>query len=249
MAYSKLAYVYDILMDDAPYDQWQKFVTEKMTQYQPEARRMLDLGCGTGEMSIRFAKSGMEVTGVDYSEDMLAYAQAETTRQKQKVTYLQQDIRSLEGLHDFDVIISLCDVINYVTEEGELQEVFQHAADALASGGIFIFDVHSLKHFRENMAGQTFAEIYEDVSYVWFCENGEREGELYHDLTFFILHDERNLYERFDETHHQRTFPVEFYKKMIGNAGMDLLEICGDFSINPGSEPEQADRIFFVCQK
>ncbi|MFC4404055.1 class I SAM-dependent DNA methyltransferase [Gracilibacillus xinjiangensis] len=249
MAYSKLAYVYDVLMDDAPYDQWQEFVTKKIERYHPHAQRLLDLGCGTGEMSIRFAKSGMDVTGVDYSEDMLAYAQAETIEQKQKVTYLQQDIRALEGLTDFDVIISLCDVINYVTEENDLEKVFQHVADGLASGGIFIFDIHSIKHFRENMADQTFAEIYEDVSYVWFCEKGEQNGELLHDLTFFIQQEEGNLYERFDETHHQRTFPVDFYRGLIEKTGMSVLDVCSDFSLKTSKDPEQANRIFFVCQK
>ncbi|KAB8127281.1 class I SAM-dependent methyltransferase [Gracilibacillus oryzae] len=251
MAYSKLAYVYDVLMEDAPYDDWQAFVYEIMRKHCPHAVRLLDLGCGTGEMSIRLAKNGMDVTGVDFSEDMLSYAQSAMKEAGVQIDYIKQDIRKLDGLAGFDLIISLCDVINYVTDTVDLQKVFQNVSNALNPGGIFIFDVHSLNHFEKNMVNQTFAEIYDDISYVWFCEEGDRDGELFHDLTFFIQNEEGALYERFDETHHQRTFSVAAYRQFLEQSGLNVLDIYADFSIIPSKDPEAeaGNRIFFVCQK
>ncbi|QGH35033.1 methyltransferase domain-containing protein [Gracilibacillus salitolerans] len=240
MVYSKLAYIYDVLMDDAPYDQWQTFVEHFGNQ-----GKMLDLGCGTGRLSHLFSNVGFSVTGVDFSEDMLAYAQANTTG----VQYIQQDIRELEGLTGFDVVISLCDVINYITSVSDLEKVFANVRKTLADSGLFIFDVHSLKHFEENMAGQTFAEIYDDISYVWFCEQGEETGSVEHDLTFFLLNEETGQYERFDEQHSQRTFGVETYKELLKKVGFQSVAIHVDFSIEESSEPEESQRIFFICKR
>ncbi|WP_163581250.1 class I SAM-dependent DNA methyltransferase [Gracilibacillus saliphilus] len=240
MAYSKLAYIYDVLMDDAPYDQWQSFVEHFCKQ-----GKMLDLGCGTGRLSHQFAYSGFSVTGVDYSEDMLAFAQANTSG----VQYIQQDIRLLQGLTKFDIVVSLCDVINYITTRADLEKVFTNVRESLVNDGLFIFDVHSLNHFNENMVGQTFAEIYDDISYVWFCEQGRETGSVEHDLTFFLLNEETGQYERFDEQHYQRTFTVETYKELLEKSGFQSVTVHGDFSIEEVEEPEENQRLFFVCKK
>ncbi|MFC4388434.1 class I SAM-dependent DNA methyltransferase [Gracilibacillus marinus] len=248
MAYSKLAYIYDILMDDAPYDDWQAFVQSMVNKYLPHANKMLDLGCGTGELSNRFTTLGYQVTGVDYSEDMLAYAQEQSNKLQHRVHYIQQDIRLLNGLSGFDVSICLCDVLNYIVTEEDVRSVFNNAYKSLKVDGLFMFDVHSIKHMEESLANQTFAEIYDDVSYVWFCEKGEEIGEVIHDLTFFIQED-GNKYERFDEIHHQRTFSVEIYKQLLKEAGFTLLSMHTDFSMEQDVTPENGERIFFVCQK
>ncbi|MGP4041790.1 class I SAM-dependent DNA methyltransferase [Gracilibacillus sp. D59] len=240
MAYSQLAYIYDVLMDDAPYDQWQSFVEHFCKQ-----GKLLDLGCGTGRLSHQFALAGYSVTGVDFSEDMLAYAQANTS----DIRYIQQDIRELEGLTGFDIVVSLCDVINYITTEEDLEKVFTNVWNSLTGEGLFIFDVHSLRHFNENMAGQTFAEIYDDISYLWFCEAGGTKGSVEHDLTFFLLDEETGQYERFDEQHIQRTFAVETYLNLLAKAGFQSVTVHGDFSIEESEEPEEKQRIFFVCRK
>ncbi|SFL80061.1 Methyltransferase domain-containing protein [Gracilibacillus orientalis] len=240
MAYSKLAYIYDVLMDDAPYDEWQSFVENFCRQV-----KMLDLGCGTGRLSHQFAEAGFSVTGVDLSEDMLAFAQANTFG----VQYIQQDIRELEGLSSFDVVVSLCDVINYITTEDELKRVFTNVWNCLSDEGLFIFDIHSLRHFEENMVGETFAEIYDDISYLWFCEAGETKGSVEHDLTFFLLDEETDQYERFDEQHSQRTFAVETYMELLRKAGFQNVTVHGDFSTEKSDEPEEHQRIFFVCRK
>ncbi|GAE94075.1 Methyltransferase [Gracilibacillus boraciitolerans JCM 21714] len=206
---------------------------------------MLDLGCGTGRLSDRFASAGFSVTGVDFSEDMLAFAQAHTSG----VQYIQQDIRELEGMADFDVVVSLCDVINYITTEGDLEKVFKNVWDSLKDGGQFIFDVHSLRHFTEDLIGETFAEIYEDISYVWLCEQGEEEGSVVHDLTFFLLDESSGKYDRFDEQHSQRTFSVEIYKELLSKVGFKNIQLYGDFSIKQLNDNKSTERFFFTCQK
>ena len=249
MAYSKLAYIYDNLMQDAPYEDWHQLVSHFIERLNPRGKKLLDLGCGTGKLSIRFAESGFEVTGVDMSEDMLAYAQAETIANGETVQYVQQDLRTLEGMNDFDIAFSLCDVMNYITDEEELKQVFTRIATSLSENGLFIFDVHSVNHFEHNMKNQIFSEIYEDLTYIWLCSEGERTGELIHDLTFFLQSEQNNLYERFDETHIQRTFSISTYQQLLQSAGFEIHQVCADFETEPIVSEESAKRIFFVCIK
>ncbi|MBM7569598.1 class I SAM-dependent DNA methyltransferase [Aquibacillus albus] len=248
MSYSKMAYVYDALMQDAPYDQWENFAIKMIREYGSTVQHMADLGCGTGEITRRLSNKGFRMIGIDYSEDMLAYAQ-QSTAIAQPIQWFHQDIRELQGFHhnQLDAVISFCDVINYLTTREEIQQVFQHVNHMLKEDGLFLFDIHSLNHIEENLKGQTFAEIYDDISYVWLCQPGENSGEVYHDLTFFVLDDQQ--YERFDETHHQRTFATQVYEDLLNQAGFDCLNLCYDFNCNRENKPQKSERVFFVCKK
>ncbi len=249
MSYSKLAYVYDLLMEDAPYDEWESFLETILTQEKTSPKRVLDLGCGTGEMTLRLANKYPQVIGIDNSDDMLSYAQMRSNSDElQNVTFLNQDIRNLNGIENQDLVLSVFDVINYITSKNDLLDVFQGVFKSLNKKGLFIFDAHHIEHFNKNMVGQTFAEIYDDISYVWFCEAGEKAGEVMHDLTFFVQHGQ--MYERFDEQHFQRTFTVNEYRKILNEAGFKKIDVYGDFNPEVKNEArEQWDRTFFVCEK
>ncbi|UOQ93801.1 methyltransferase domain-containing protein [Halobacillus shinanisalinarum] len=235
-----MAEVYDELMKDAPYDQWVSWTTYMLNTYRPEAKRLLDLGCGTGEITTRLSNQGWHMTGVDLSEEMLSIA----SNKDQSIQWLSQDITNLQGLCNFDCIVSYCDVINYITDPISLDSTFNHAFKALETNGLFLFDVHSVEHIVTDLYGQTFAEVYDDLSYVWFCDPGEKEYSIVHDLTFFIRH--HNEYRRFDEHHHQQGYELSTLKQAIKKAGFTIQQVCADFSVNPASD---GDRLFFVCQK
>lgn len=247
MAYQQMASVYDRLMDDAPYDKWLAFTLEMFRRSGKKIRQVTDLGCGTGRITTKLAEAGYDVTGVDYSDEMLSYAQQRASSNGQAVQWIHQDLRELAGLENMDAVVSYCDVINYITTEEELATVFQHVAHMLNAEGIFVFDVHALNHVQNDLVGETFAVVDEDMSYVWFCSPSDMPGEMYHDLTFFVA--DGDEYVRFDESHHQRTFPVEHYQQLLHAAGFDIRHVLGDFSIEAGSVQENTERIFIVAEK
>ncbi|MCT2537628.1 class I SAM-dependent methyltransferase [Aquibacillus koreensis] len=247
MSYAKMALVYDALMSDAPYDDWQAFADFIFKKYSTDISTVADLGCGTGQITRRLKKQGYQVFGVDYSEDMLAYAQQAATEEKLSIEWFKQDLRELNGFSNVDAAVSFCDVINYITDFDELRIVFKNVHQILKDKGLFLFDVHALEHVEQNLQDQTFAEVYDDLSYVWFCKSGENQGEVYHDLTFFELDNE--MYERFDETHHQRTYSIPTYKRMLEETGFVVKGIFADFSTQTMREDESGERIFYVCEK
>ncbi|MFC7320947.1 class I SAM-dependent DNA methyltransferase [Halobacillus campisalis] len=242
MSYQQIAEVYDRLMQDAPYENWEAWTKRVINSYHPDTNRILDLGCGTGEITLRLA-GHYQMTGVDLSEDMLAVA---TSKDNAKtVQWLRQDITQLDGLYGFDCVFSFCDVLNYITDEKKLEDVFIRAYDALKADGLFLFDVHSVEHIVQHLYGQTFAEVYDEISYIWFCDPGESEYSLVHDLTFFVQNNEGH-HVRFDETHFQRGYSTETLKQLLNKAGFDIESITSDFS---NELNETGDRLFFVCRK
>lgn len=247
MTYQRMAGVYDALMGDAPYQDWLNFTSRVLQQSGKSVNRIADLGCGTGRLTTTLAKMGYTVTGVDFSEDMLSYAQQHAAEKGACVQWIHQDLRELDGLQDLDVVISYCDVLNYITTEEELLTVFGHVQDMLRDGGLFIFDVHSLQHIQNNLAGETFATVSDDLSYIWFCTPGEKDGEVFHDLTFFVA--EGDSYNRFDEYHHQRTFSTAIYQELLNEVGLQIRHLYGDFSVKAESLHENTERIFIIAEK
>ena len=247
MSYQQFAYLYDELMKDAPYAEWVRFVKDRCVKYNVAGTRLLDLACGTGELSVRLAQDGFTVTGVDLSEDMLAVAQAKAEDSGVRIPFFQQDMANLEGQAQFDVISILCDSLNYLQTEEEVKATFLNVFQHLTNEGIFIFDVHSLYKIDHLFINQTYASSEEIVSYIWNSFAGENPNSVEHELSFFVLDEETGKYERFDELHFQRTYTVEQYSSWLMEAGFDLLEISADFE---ESEPHfQSERIFFVVRK
>lgn len=247
MSYEKFAYLYDELMSDAPYEKWVDFVQEKRVKYKQEGQSLLDLACGTGELSIRFAKKGFDVTGVDLSENMLSIAMAKSENEGLKIPFFQQDMTELDGLKTFDIIGIFCDSLNYLQSKEMVEQTFLNVFRYLNKGGLFIFDVHSVYKINEIFLNQTFALNEEHLAYIWNSFPGEFPNSVEHELSFFVLDEKTRKYDRFDELHFQRTFSVEEYSHLLVSSGFDLLEINADFN---SKEPEaDSERIFFIAQK
>lgn len=248
MIYGEMASVYDALMENAPYDKWLTFTEVLFKRIPRPVGSVLDLGCGTGQITRRLAASGYETVGVDISEDMLTYADRRAQQEGLSIQWIRQDISQLEGLASFDAAVSYCDVMNYMTTEQALQSAFNRVYDALDQGGIFIFDVHARNYVDEKLVNRTFADAADDIAYIWLCEEGDQAGDMYHDLTFFVR-DENDKFDKFSEVHHERTFPVRTYKRLLEFIGFENCKAYADFAPNESFSEEHAERIFFSAIK
>ncbi|MGP4074472.1 class I SAM-dependent DNA methyltransferase [Halobacillus sp. K22] len=242
MSYQQMAQVYDRLMRDAPYDHWAEFTDKMIKRFLPDAQSIVDAGCGTGEVTHRLNEEGYLLTGVDLSEDMLAVAQQKGP--SAKIQWLHQDITDLAGLKDVECVISYCDVINYLSDHEDVIRAFRSIYESLCPSGLFIFDVHSIDHIQDNLIGATFAEVYDDLSYIWFCDQGEIENRMIHDLTFFVQNGPN--YERFDEQHVQQGYSSPQLSEWLKQTGFKIQFISADFQME---ETDSGERMFFVCQK
>lgn len=247
VTYERFAYVYDNLMQDAPYPLWVDFLERASKAYNIEGKKVLELACGTGELSILLAKKGYEVTGVDLSSDMLFVAQEKAQKENVQIYLFEQDMSELEGLGTFDLVTIFCDSLNYLTTPQEVQNTFKGIHSHLKNGGLLLFDVHSIYKMEEIFKNRTFAHVDEEIAYIWDCFPGEHKLSVEHELTFFIKDRQSEKYDRFEELHKQRTYTLDEYSMWLTEAGFSILEITADFS--PHLPSKDSERIFFICQK
>lgn len=237
-SYVRFAEVYDILMQDVPYHDYVEWVKK----YAPSEQypKLLDIGCGTGTLTLKFFHAGYNVSGIDLSEEMLSIANERVSKDGISIPFFQMSMDELEGFHQYDVITIPIDSINYLEDGQSVQETFQRVYEALRKGGQFFFDVHSLYKMNEIFMQSPFSYDDGNILYVWDTDEGEEEYSIYHQLTFFVKYDESNLYERFDEEHFQRTFPVEYYEEWLYQVGFSHVEITADFKDeNPKFDSER----------
>lgn len=247
MSYQGFAQIYDALMEHAPYDKWVDFTDTIINKYDLNVKQALDLGCGTGEITVRLAEKGFSISGVDLSADMLTQAAMKASEKQLIMSWVHQDIRELTGFSNIDLCISYCDVMNYITNQADIKVVFQNVYESLAENGLYIFDVHDYYYAQDDLMDHTFADVTDELAYIWECERGDQAGEMFHYLTFFAQN--KNEYTRFDEVHHQKVYTIDYYKNLLKQVGFSKIEVYQDFNVFNDTIVKQAERIFFVAQK
>ncbi|MGL5807353.1 MAG: class I SAM-dependent DNA methyltransferase, partial [Xenococcaceae cyanobacterium] len=135
---------YNLLYKDKNYRGEAKFVHELLATHAPNAKSILELGCGTGIHATLLAELGYEVYGVDLSEGMLEQAQQNlnslSPELSSRLQFSQGDVRNVRVDRTFDVAISLFHVISYQTSNKDLEDAIITAKTHLKPGGIFLFD-------------------------------------------------------------------------------------------------------------
>ncbi|HER4520898.1 TPA: class I SAM-dependent methyltransferase [Streptococcus pyogenes NGAS749] len=241
--YEKFASVYDAVMDDSLYDLWTDFSLRHLPKSKGR-NRLLELACGTGIQSVRFAQAGFDVTGLDLSQDMLAIAKKRAQSAKKKIDFIQGNMLDLSQVGQFDFVTCYSDSICYMQDEVDVGDVFKEVYDVLANDGIFIFDVHSTYQTDECFPGYSYHENADDFAMVWDTYADEVPHSVVHELTFFIQEDD-GRFSRFDEVHEERTYELLTYDILLEQAGFKSFKLYADFE---DKEPtETSKRWFFVA--
>ncbi|MBM7691835.1 SAM-dependent methyltransferase [Peribacillus deserti] len=248
MSYGQFAYLYDELMKDVPYAKWVDLFKKQMDKYSSGGKKVLDLACGTGEISVRLAREGLQVTGVDLSEEMLSVAQAKTAGEGLAVPFFQQNMTDLSGLGTFDAVTIFCDSLNYLKSPEDVKAAFHSVSKHLERNGLFMFDVHSVFKMEQIFNNATFAHDDEEISYIWNSFPAAEPLSVEHELSFFVLDSASGKYDRFEEVHFQRTFTQETYHKWLEESGFELLDVITDLEENNDDESE-AERLLFIARK
>lgn len=227
--YNDFAKVYDTFMGDTPYERWAEFISSQIKQYDIKPKIMCDLGCGTGRMCEIFARQGIDMIGIDVSEEMLMVARENAMEQGNNILYLLQDMSDFELYGTVDVIYSCCDSLNYLTEQEDVFQTFKLVNNYLEENGLFIFDINTLYKYKEVLGSQVFAEQSEDAAYIWENYYDEEEEINEFNVNFFIK-DENGKYERTEEVHYQKAYSVDIIKTLLNEAGLELLAVYDDYT-------------------
>lgn len=223
-AYTGFAEVYDTFMDNVPYEEWADRLEKLLKEYGIDDGLVLDLGCGTGNMTEGLAKRGYDMIGVDGAPEMLEIAARKREESGHDILYLSQDMREFELYGTVRAVISVCDCINYVLDAEELLSVFRLVNNYLDPGGVFLFDFNTQYKYEHILGSRTFAESRDACSFIWdnYYDADDRVNE--YELTLFIREDAKEeRYRRYQEVHYQKGYTLEEIKAIIGKSGLEFL--------------------------
>ena len=247
-AYTSFARVYDTFMDNVPYHDWANYLQDLLREYDIWDGLILDLGCGTGSMAEELAKRGYDMIGVDNAEDMLEIAMEKRMESGYDILYLLQDMREFELYGTVRGIVSVCDSVNYITEDDDLLEVFRLVNNYLDPMGVFIFDFNTEYKYREILGERTIAEEREECSFIWenYYDDEDKINEYV--LTLFLQEEEdEDLYRKYQEQHFQKAYTLDEIKRLLERAGL-VFEVAYD-AYTKDSVHEKSERITVVARE
>ena len=243
-AYHNLAISYDRLTSDVDYEATVDFYYEILKREGLSPRTAVDLACGTGSVTTILANKGLQVVGVDMSEEMLTVASQKAGEAGVCPWFICQSLQQLHLPRAVDMAVCALDSLDYITDPKDCQEAIRRIYKYLNPGGIFIFDVNTPEKLRA-MDGQVFLDEDDDVYCVWRGEFDEQTNICSYGMDLFQR--KGNLWERSFEEHCEYAYSADQLAGYLKAAGFTHIRVYGDRRMEAPGSGEQ--RIYIKARK
>lgn len=250
MIYDLLAPIYDEVNVDFDYEKWADFFECAVEKYYLSGKKpefVLDLGCGTGKMSLILAKRGYDMTGVDVSPEMLDIARESAAKAGygKEILWLMQDMREFELYGTVDAVVSCLDCINHLTSKSDLEKTFSLVHNYLIPDGLFIFDINGKSKFENVYARNSY--VTETDSSVCIWQNYYNEKSKICDFYITVFNENKDGdYTRFDGVQREKMYTVRAIKSALQKCGFEFLGAFGGFDFVCASDNDE--RIYIVAK-
>lgn len=224
--YGDFAEAYDLLTFNVPYDEIADYYAEilcKMT----DGKRLLDMGCGTGSLTVRLAERGFKVIGQDASTEMLSVAAGKSS----EVMWICQNMEETDIGGEVDAVISTLDSVNHLDGREAFLNCFRQAAECLPVGGVFVFDVNTVYKHREILGNNTFIYDVDGVYCVWQNSFDLADNGVDIELDLFF-ENENGTYSRGGESFREIAFSKHEYCQMLEETGFEVVNILEYLTYN-----------------
>jgi len=250
--YNRFAYIYDDYMSHVDYEEWVEFILSTyrgIAQKAPD--RIIELACGTANVSTLLMEKGYFVDACDFSADMLKVA----SRKKHTPNLFLRSLTEDFGEENYDLLLLLFDSINYLTKEGDISLLLSNVAKALRENGIFVFDISTIFNTEENFDGYVNIEDKENIFITQESDFSRRKRIQQNKVT--IYEKDGCFHRRYQEVHKQMIYRTSEIISLISASGLTLkgIHAIGDsrnlfYSFKPLSRLDDLfSRLFFVVQK
>jgi len=236
-SYTGLAAIYDRMMDHVDYDEWTEHVVRLFEEYGAGGKRILEGGCGTGNVLLRLKKRGFRVAGFDSSFHMLRMAW-----ERVNVPLWQCDLGRISVSSRWDGILCLYDTIQYFSLDG-FRRVLSEIYRVLEMRGVFVFDLITESHAAKDWSDYTECDGGADFEYV---------RRTWYESRCCVLHTEFDICfsgnrKRYREYHRQHMYPLKDVERVIKESGFLVSARLDGFTMNRATEG--SDRVHFVVRK
>ncbi len=238
-AYGPLAFWYDRLTLDIPYEAFVDFYEKEFSADGGEFKILLDLCCGTGTLTWLLAERGYEMIAADASPDMLMQAASKAAEVSVPPLFLCQDASALDLYGTVDAAVCSLDGMNYIPES-ELPEVFHRLHLFVRPGGLLIFDIKTPEWFR-SVDGSVSVDETEDMLCLWRAEFDTEENAICYGMDIFSK--SGSLWRRDIEEHIEYAHSPERLAELLEIAGFENVRLCCDCPQSDGG------RLFITAKR
>lgn len=240
--YAALAAGYDVVMEHVDYDDWAEYVMALLARHHPQARRLLELGCGTGSLAFALQpRGGFDYLATDGQPAMIRVARRKAEWFGGAVQFDVADFTNYRLSEPVDAALLLYDGMNYLLEPDDIRALLRCTEAALVPGGVFLLDQSTPANSINN------EEAFED--------EGEAEGFAYvrhsrydphtrlHTTTFELTYEG----QAYTETHVQRAYDAAEIRAVIRETSFRVEAAYDGFSLDPADDG--SERIQWVLRK
>lgn len=246
MSYACLSAYYDSLTEDVDYQSRADYLWGFLKQYKIQDGILLDLACGTGQMSLLFAQKGYEVIGVDASPEMLCQARENVMAAGQdNILFLCQRMEELDLYGTVRSCICTLDSLNHLTTPEQVLTAFKKVALFLEPGGVFLFDVNTPYKHRQVLGDHCFVLEDEALYLVW--QNQYDSSTETVEITLDLFEEEAGVYYRQTERFAERAYETAQLRSLLEEAGFSLEAVYDDLTLNAPGEDSQ--RLYMIARK
>lgn len=245
-SYNQLAYIYDSLMNHIDYSEVTEYYIKAAQKHGWQGGIVLDLACGTGNITLELLKKGYTVHGLDNSSDMLSVADEKIYGAGYTPHLFCQDMKDFQVIDKYELVISAFDSMNYLLNEDDVNLTIKNVSEALKDKGFFLFDVHSEYKIKEVLGQNIFTYTDDDIAYIWQNYYSAEEEVCDMDIDVFVSNDD-GTYERIREFHQERYYSREELEKILQVNGFETLAVYGDYTMEAPSAC--TERLFYVSRK
>jgi SAM-dependent methyltransferase len=249
-AYSFFAKQYDDYMAHVDYETWISRILSWFKIYSPlKLTRILELACGTANVSNRLVHKGYLVDASDLSAEMLLVAESKPMKPNLYQASLTDPIPD----KGYDLALCMFDSVNYLTKAAEFSQMLTHVHNALADKGLYIFDVSTLLNSEEN---------FEDICNMTRIKDGYLVHQAWFETIYLRQKSSLNYfrkeyigYSHHFEQHQQHVYMCHEIIDMVINSPFKLVAIHStESSMNfyprhLNGIDDKYFRLFFVLQK
>ena len=243
-AYHALAASYDRLTNDINYQNTVDFYRQILDREHIQVRTVADLACGTGSVAVLLAQKGLQVVGVDMSEEMLCRAQQKAQELENPPMFTCQRLEKLQLPRGVDLAVCALDSMNYITDPDDCKKALSRIYRILNPGGCFIFDVNTPEKLRA-MDDQVWLDEDDDVYCVWRGEFDENTRILSYAMDLFQR--EGKTWHRSFEEHREYAYTAEELTAWLRQTGFTNIEVFADREFCAPRAGEQ--RIYLKARK
>jgi cyclopropane fatty-acyl-phospholipid synthase-like methyltransferase len=225
---------YHVLYKDRNEQEAEHFIDNLVSFLKPApSSKTLDLACGKGRHAIYLNKKGLDVTGVDLSEESIRHARQ---FENETLSFYVHDMRRTLIINGYDFVFNLFTSFGYFEKDSDNKATLKAATGALKMSGTLVLDFMNVNKSMQNLRPEE-TKIVNGITFQ--IKRIVEKNFIVKDIHFTDQGKDYHFQERV------RALTLDDFKNYFTDCGLSIKYLFGDYQLNT-FDPEKSDRLILI---